>query len=78
MSSENALAFSMKMMKMWVNSSVKNAIKHSLNIKTAWKLLFKNKLMGKWFNFILNYYFKKNNIFQSDLNIIPSSDSDFD
>ncbi len=34
-SSENALAFSMKTMKMWVNSNVKNPIKHSLNIKTA-------------------------------------------
>ncbi len=46
-SSENALAFSMKTMKMWVNSNVKNAIKHSLNIKTAWKLQFKKKIDGK-------------------------------
>jgi hypothetical protein len=69
-SSENALTFSMKKMKMWVNSNDKNAIKHSLNLKTAWKLQFKYKLMGKWFNFILNNYLNQNNIFQSDLNII--------
>jgi hypothetical protein len=71
--SENALAFSMKKMLMWVNSNVKN----SSNLKTAWKLQFKNKLMGKWFNFILNYYFDQNYKFQSDLNIISSSDLEF-
>jgi hypothetical protein len=54
---------------MWVNSNVKNAIKHSLSVKTASKLQFKNILIGKLFKFILNYYFNKNNIFQSDLNI---------
>jgi hypothetical protein len=67
----------MKKMKMWVNSNVKNAIKHSLNLKTASKLQFKNKLMGKWLSFILNYYFNQNDIFESDLNIISSSGLDF-
>ncbi len=34
-SSGNVSAFSMKKMKIWVNSNVKNEIKHSLSLKTA-------------------------------------------